>query len=133
VSEYFLFGKNGVGSLPGAYQVAKTAGVVASPAEFEKFDKQQAGKRRQRSALHASETAIAAMLRKPDELGVGNFYNAFPTKLPTREVLTGSRDMSAEIGKITVAQEVEIGLESFEFMTAAELISAVSVGLMAAQ
>jgi hypothetical protein len=133
VSEYFLLGKNGVGSLPGAYQVAKTAGVVASRTEFEKFDKHEAVKRRRRSALHASETAIVALLRQPDQLGAGNFNNAFPTNMPTRETLKDSRDMSVEIGQIIIAQAAVIELESFELMTAAELIGAVSAGLMANQ
>jgi hypothetical protein len=133
VSSYFLFGEKAVGSLPGAYQIAKTAGVVASSAEFERFDKHQAIKRRQRSALHASEAAIVGLLREPDRLGAGSFHNAFPNSMPTREVLTDSHDISAEIGQIIVAQDAVVELESFELLSAAELLGSVSVGFMATQ
>ncbi len=133
MGEYYLFGSKGVGSSPGAYQVAKTSGVVASRTEFERFDKREAVERRKRTALRASETAIVGLLREPDLLGPGNTRNAFPATMPTRETLAGSRDMSAEIGKIVIAQDSKDLLESFGLMTSAELVGAVSADSMSAQ
>lgn len=133
MGEYLLFGRNSVGSAPGAFRVAKIGGAVATLAEFRKFDKHEAVKRRQRSALHASETAIVALLREPDQLGAGNFHNAFPTSMPTREILKNSRDISAEIGQFIISQDAVVELESLELLTGAELVGAASAGWMPTQ